>query len=500
MVNQAFRDMIATLLHTPSEQELFFESLQHPLKKSLSINRHKSPDFENDNPDFILSETTFHEFQDTKYVDREDTTIALWKTRQHLTGQFYIQEVAASLPANILKHYLPELSTLNAQPLTILDTCAAPGGKSAQLADYMLTHHIPGVVWWNDVDSKRLISRASNIQRCGLYNTVATKMDASQFGNLYPEFFDAILVDAPCSGEGTGFKSDAAYKRRKEESINKIVGLQWHIISSAVKACKVWGIIIYSTCTLNPYENELQIAHLLEKYGDALEILPIDIKNKSDGTLPLSSYEHIIQNSEFKIQHFLRARPHIHHTGWFFVCVMRKTRSTIKPVQEHITNKKQSKLPIASPYQYDRWFEQQIKKLIIEEFGIDIDLKTFTLIRTKHKVFLAHRHTVSLLEKNIWFQECGIPLLKSTGRSYSLEHEAGLVLGHLATKNMLELTTDQLQSYVEGEDIILDEATKNTPLSSSGATNNYTILTHHGQGIGVGKIINWLLKNKFFKW
>ena len=62
-----------------------------------------------------------------------------------------------------------------------------------------------------------------NIQRCGLYNTLATKLDGSQIGNLYPEFFDAILVDAPCSGEGTGFKSDAAYKWRKQESINKIV-------------------------------------------------------------------------------------------------------------------------------------------------------------------------------------------------------------------------------------------------------------------------------------
>lgn len=73
------------------------------------------------------------------------------------------------------------------------------------------------------MDAKRLSTRANNIQRCGLYNTVATKIDGSQIGNIYPEFFDAILVDAPCSGEGTGFKSDAAYKRRKQESINKIV-------------------------------------------------------------------------------------------------------------------------------------------------------------------------------------------------------------------------------------------------------------------------------------
>jgi 16S rRNA C967 or C1407 C5-methylase (RsmB/RsmF family) len=104
MISQAFRDMIATLLPTQSEQASFFDSFQLPLKKSLSIIRHRAPDFEHNNLKFILSDTPFtKEFPDTAYVDRDDTSIALGKTRQHLTGQFYIQEVAASLPANILK-------------------------------------------------------------------------------------------------------------------------------------------------------------------------------------------------------------------------------------------------------------------------------------------------------------------------------------------------------------------------------------------------------------
>ena len=202
MISQAFRDMIATLLPTQSEQEVFFASLQESLKKSFSINRHHDNNFEQNNPEFILTSSPFgKEFPDTVYVDRVDTTLALGKTRQHLTGKFYIQEVAAALPANILKGYLKDLYTLNSQPLTLLDVCAAPGGKTAQLADFLLTHNIPGFVRGNDVETKRLGTRATNIQRCGLYNTLATKLDGSQIGNLYPEFFDAMLVDAPCSGE-----------------------------------------------------------------------------------------------------------------------------------------------------------------------------------------------------------------------------------------------------------------------------------------------------------
>jgi 16S rRNA C967 or C1407 C5-methylase (RsmB/RsmF family) len=104
MVSQAFRDMIAEILPSQSEQASFFDAFQQPLKKSLSIVRHRTPDFEEKNPKFILSDTPFSkEFSDTMYVDRDDTSIALGKTRQHLTGQFYIQEVAAALPANILK-------------------------------------------------------------------------------------------------------------------------------------------------------------------------------------------------------------------------------------------------------------------------------------------------------------------------------------------------------------------------------------------------------------
>jgi 16S rRNA (cytosine1407-C5)-methyltransferase len=92
---------------------------------------------------------------------------------------------------------------------------------------------------------------------------------------LYPQFFDCILVDAPCSGEGTGFKSDAAFKRRKQESINSIVGLQKSILASSRQALRPGGILIYSTCTINPFENELQLTNWLDIYGHEIEQIDI---------------------------------------------------------------------------------------------------------------------------------------------------------------------------------------------------------------------------------
>ena len=128
MISQEFRDMIASILPIQSEQEDFFASFQLPLKKSLSINRHHTKRFEQEYPQFILSDSSFgKDFPDTVYVDREDTSLALGKSRQHLTGKFYIQEVAAALPANILKTYLQALANNSTEPLRLLDVCAAPG-------------------------------------------------------------------------------------------------------------------------------------------------------------------------------------------------------------------------------------------------------------------------------------------------------------------------------------------------------------------------------------
>lgn len=504
MVSQAFRNMIAELLPSTSEQDDFFNFFQQPLKKSLSINRHRSPNFETNNSDFLLNTGLFYEFPDTQYVDREDTTIALGKTRQHLTWQFYIQEIAAALPANILKSLFNNIK-LPEESIKVLDVCAAPGWKTAQIADYLLTHQIPGIVRWNDVDAKRLSTWATNIQRCWLYNTVATKLDGSQIGNLYPEFFDAILVDAPCSGEGTGFKSDAAYKRRKEESINKIVGLQEHIVTSAIKACKPWWLVIYSTCTLNPFENELQIKKLLEKYGDILEILPIDVENKNPGIkLPSYDIDHI------PTEMMLRARPHIHHTGWFFVCAMRKKSSTIKPFQEHITYKKQSSLTsgkytksktITTPYSYNKLLENTIKKNLKESFGIELDLNRYAIIEGKHKLNLTDASVRELVTGSVWFQECGVPILKPTGKTFSLEHEIAITLWHLATKNTIEITEDELQRYCLWEDINMnDKIINNSDKESLIICNGYYILTYQWLWVAIGKVIDNMIKNKFFKW
>lgn len=94
-------------------------------------------------------------------------------------------------------------------------------------------------VWSNDIDAKRLPALVSNINRTGSYNTVVSKIDGLRIGELFPEMFDSILLDAPCSGEGTAFKSDDALKWRRQENIMQIAGLQKQLLQSAMQALKV---------------------------------------------------------------------------------------------------------------------------------------------------------------------------------------------------------------------------------------------------------------------
>mgnify|MGYP002737949286 CR=1 FL=1 len=479
--------MIQSLLPDPDEQAAYFREYRNHLRKSVSILRHRDPDFEAHNDNFQLSQ---HEFAlaDSLSIDRDDTTLALGKTWQHLTWEFYIQELAASLPANILKWYLAELYKRNWSPLRLLDVAAAPGGKSAQLASYLLEHDIPWVVRGNDVDSKRLKSWALNIQRSWLYNTVLTKTDGTQFGKLYPELFDAILVDVPCSGEWTWFKSDDAYKWRKESSIHQIAGLQSQILESALHACKVGWYVVYSTCTLNPYENEYQITELLEKYGDQIEILPIDIPHKSPGVVVDDNYKSWHEDK------MLRAWPHIHHTGGFFVCLIRKTWSTSWYTTPP-TN------PAPSLYTYNPWLERRLTKLLRKVYGIELDLTHYALLEAKHHIHIADRDTLDLIKQWCWFLEAGIPLLKKSWRSYSLEHTAWLVLGAQASDNIIDLTSDQLQDYVLGHDIsVEDHQVTASNTDDRDQTNKFYFLRYRGLWVWVGKLHQWVIKNKFMKW
>ncbi|MGB9741028.1 MAG: RsmB/NOP family class I SAM-dependent RNA methyltransferase [Candidatus Bathyarchaeia archaeon] len=165
-------------------------------------------------------------------------------TTEYLVGLYSIQEAAAQIPATLFTDLPGKM---------VLDACAAPGGKTVQLADLMGN---TGVIVALDVKKRRLTALANQLERCRVKNTVVYALDARNASQLKIKF-DRILLDMPCSGN---FTTDAGwFERRTIRDIERNAKLQREILAEAVKVLAEDGEIVYSTCSLEPEENELNI-------------------------------------------------------------------------------------------------------------------------------------------------------------------------------------------------------------------------------------------------
>jgi NOL1/NOP2/sun family putative RNA methylase len=163
---------------------------------------------------------------------------------EYLLGYYSIQEAAAQIPATLFTELKDK---------TVLDACAAPGGKTIQLADLMQN---TGVIVALDIHNRRLAALANHLERCSVENTIVYKLDARQASKLRMKF-DRILLDVPCSGN---FAADKRwFDRRTIEDVKKNAEVQREILMEAVNVLKDHGEIVYSTCSLEPEEDELNM-------------------------------------------------------------------------------------------------------------------------------------------------------------------------------------------------------------------------------------------------
>ena len=235
----------------------------------------------------------------------------LGRTLEHLLGYYYIQELASMLPVFVLKPKSEEL---------ILDLAAAPGSKTTQIASKMENK---GIIIANDVNIGRIKILASNLERCGCSNTIITQKDGIILCKKLKEKnyqFDRILVDAPCSGEGTLRSSVKTYLMWNIKTIKNLPKIQKALISHALEILKPKGTLIYSTCTHAPEENEEVIDYILNKFDNIkLEEIKLPIKSR----LGITSWEDKTYNPEVK--KCARVYPQDNNTEGFFIAKLKKT-------------------------------------------------------------------------------------------------------------------------------------------------------------------------------
>ncbi len=235
----------------------------------------------------------------------------LEKTESYLKGEIYVQNLSSMIPPLVLDPKPREY---------ILDLTAAPGSKTTQMACLMKGE---GTVLANESDRIRYEKLKANVELQGASNVQVLLGYGESMGKKYPERFDKVLLDAPCSAEGRfNAREPSSYRYWAMDKVKEIAKLQKKLFLSAVSALKPGGILVYSTCTFAPEENEEVVNEALEKFSGQIEIETINfsIPNKMMGLLAWEG-----EKFSPSIKKAIRILPTSEMEGFFVVCLRKKS-------------------------------------------------------------------------------------------------------------------------------------------------------------------------------
>lgn len=232
--------------------------------------------------------------------------LVLGNTVEHFLGYIYIQETASMIPPVVLDPQEDEV---------ILDMAAAPGSKTTQIAQMMNNN---GALIANEKILPRLASLRTNIQRCGVTNAVITWMDGKAFREKGLKF-DKILLDAPCTGTGAIMKSPKTLKTWSVDASKISSSIQKQLLQSAVECLKEDGTLVYSTCSLEPEENEENIDWAIRKLGVKVEKIKIEGFKTRSGITSWDGDE-----LDPQVSNCIRIYPQDNNSEGFFVSKLKK--------------------------------------------------------------------------------------------------------------------------------------------------------------------------------
>lgn len=284
------------------EADIFLRELEHGDNvRAFRVNTNKISleDFEKIN---TLSSDKIPHIPDGYYTNEEKPG----NTAAHHSGMIYMQDPGA----------MSSVCAVSIEPgMKILDCCAAPGGKSSQLA---ACTGEDGLVVSNEYVSKRALILQGNLERMGCRSSVVLNLDAKQLYLTYPEYFDLVVCDAPCSGEGMFRKNQLAISEWSVENVRMCAERQRDIINSVEKCVAVGGTLLYSTCTFSLEENEMIVDRFLSHHEN-FELIPVkeSVQNITADGINFEGAIHDMRKTR-------RFYPHICRGEGQFIALMKK--------------------------------------------------------------------------------------------------------------------------------------------------------------------------------
>ncbi len=346
-------------------------------------------------------------------------------------GAYYVQEAASMFVEQVVKQYITE-------PIKMLDLCAAPGGKSTLLSSALPSGSL---LVSNEYVKNRANILAENMTKWGNENTIVCNNKPSDFAQ-FPSFFDAILVDAPCSGEGMFRKDETAVSEWSADNVKMCVKRQREILSDVWDALKQDGLLIYSTCTFNEHENEENVRWIADELG--AEILRLKTQPDWQITETPEGY------------HFY---PHKTKGEGLFLAVLRKTSASD-------TFRTKNDRP-----------QKQNKELATLQNWLNGDF-VFSTFGTRVKaVPTNYANEFSLIEKNLHILASGITVAEQKGKDFI--PDISLALSKKINRNSFatcEVDYETAIRFLQKEAIVLPQT-----------EHGYVLLTYKNVAIGFVK-------------
>lgn len=374
--------------------------------------------------------------------------IKVGKTIEHHSGMIYMQELSAMMPAT----FLPV-----SEGDWVLDMCSAPGGKSIQVANRLKR----GIVVSNEVNRQRANILKENVERMGLRNVCITNNSPEELETCFGGVFDAVLVDAPCSGEGMFRKDENAILNWSPQHVEACSGRQMLILNSANKMLKPGGYLLYSTCTFSVEEDEMVVAKFCKKYG--YDIIPLQYPNAQHGEI----VEGLATDG------CLRFYPHKFLGEGQFVALLRKRCEQ----EKFVASKVKFKCLAQCKTEY-RIFEDFCKRTLNEY----ADVIENAIINNGVLYYVVNK---AVAESGVKLVNCGVKLGEIAKNRFEPSHNFVKSFGDRFSKR-LELREDVAYRYLRGEVI-------------QSQIEGYLAITYRGVVIGLGKGAGGVVKNHYPK-
>ena len=342
----------------------------------------------------------------------------------YYAGLYYIQEPSAMLPGAVI----------GVQPgEKVLDLCAAPGGKTVQMAAQMNNQ---GLIVANDINSDRVKALVKNIELSGIKNAIVLNESPDRLAKNFEGYFDRIMVDAPCSGEGMFRKDEDAIKSWENYKCEKCCTMQWDILTQVDTMLKQGGVIVYSTCTFSPEEDELMIERFLDSHPE-YEILEIPKIGGIEGGRTDWS------NGKYDFGKAARLWPHkLNGEGHFAIKLRKKDRDG----KDGFVKSQDFSGKLASPDEFPA-----LKQFIADNLNISIEGNTFIKGNNIYNLpkSLPNLDRLKVAKFGWYLGEIG-------PKGFIPSHSFGISLKMQEIKNCINFTSNdtQLNSYLKGETII----------------------------------------------